>query len=184
MSGYDLGPANILLDVWVQENKNISYDENSKWARGAKVDFSLLSRFLDEPFFSQNAPKSTGRELFSKEWLHKKLDGFVTKPRDVQRTLLELSVKTIATEVKKYDIELLLVCGGGAKNEFLLEQLAQKLDSLNVSTTDSFGVNGDFMEAMAFAFFAYKRVHNEPLSLKAITGAKQNGVLGALYASD
>lgn len=43
--GYDIGPANILLDAWIQKNKNIKYDDNSLWAREGNVDFSLLSRF-------------------------------------------------------------------------------------------------------------------------------------------
>ena len=181
--GYDIGPANILMDLWIKKHKNKSFDEDSKWAREGEVDFSLLSRLLDEPFFSQNAPKSTGRELFSEEWLEDKLEGFFTKANDVQRTLLELSVITISKEVKKYNVELLLECGGGAKNDFFMELLAQKLDYIEVSNTDKFGVSGDFMEAMAFAYFAYKRVHNQSLDLKRITGASRDGILGALYAS-
>lgn len=181
--GYDAGPANILMDAWIQKNENKSFDEDSKWAREGVVDFALLSRLLEEPFFAKNAPKSTGRELFSIEWLEDKLYGFATRPQDVQRTLLELSVSVIAKEIKKYDVELVLACGGGANNSYFLEILAQKIDGIEVSTTDKFGVNGDFLEAMAFAYFAYKRVHNESLHLKSITGASRDGVLGALYAA-
>ncbi|MCW9025912.1 MAG: anhydro-N-acetylmuramic acid kinase, partial [Thiovulaceae bacterium] len=184
MLGYDVGPANMLLDIWVQKNKNKKFDKGSKWARDGKVDFGLLSRLLDEEFFSKSAPKSTGRELFSEEWLELKLAGSTAKPQDIQRTLLELSISVIAKEVKKYDIELLLACGGGANNEYFIELLAQKLDKIKVGTTDEFGVSGDFMEAMAFAYFAYKRMRNEELHLKNITGASRNGILGAVYAAN
>lgn len=184
MLGYDLGPANILLDIWIKKNKNKKFDKDSKWAREGSVDFGLLSRFLDEDFFSKKAPKSTGRELFNEEWLELKLRNFSTKAQDVQRTLLELSVSIIAKEVKKYEIELLLACGGGANNAYLIELLAQKLDGIKVCTTDKFGVNGDFLEAMAFAYFAYKRISNEELHLKSVTGASRNGILGAVYAAD
>ncbi|WP_373072561.1 anhydro-N-acetylmuramic acid kinase [Sulfurimonas sp.] len=182
--GYDIGPANILLDLWVQKNKNKKYDHNSEWAREGKVDFALLSKLLDEPFLSQCAPKSTGRELFGKEWLKKKLEGFSTRAEDVQRTLLEFSVSIIAKEVKKYKIKQLYICGGGAKNEYLVELISQKLDGIDVKTSDKLGVDSNFVEAMAFAYFAYKRVQKKPLELSRITGAKHNGVLGALYAHD
>jgi anhydro-N-acetylmuramic acid kinase len=182
--GYDIGPANILLDLWVQQNKNQMYDDNSKWAREGNVDFSLLSKLLDEPFLSQRAPKSTGRELFNKEWLDRKLYGFDTRPEDVQRTLLEFSVRIIAKEIKKYKIEQLYICGGGAKNEFFVELISQKLETIDVKSTDKLGIDSNFVEAMAFAYFAYKRVQNKPLELSRITGAKNNGILGALYAHD
>ena len=180
--GYDVGPANILLDAWIKKQKNKSYDDDSKWAREGKVDFALLSRLLDEEFFSQKAPKSTGRELFSLEWLEGKLDGFSTKPQDVQRTILELSIRVIAKEVNRYGIEQLLVCGGGVNNGYFIELLSQKLKDIKVSTTKQFGIDPDFVEAMAFAYFAYKRINNKPLQLKRITGANHDGVLGALYA--
>ena len=184
MYGYDVGPANILMDAWIQKNKNKKFDKNSKWAREGEVDFGLLSRLLDEEFFSKKAPKSTGRELFSKEWLDEKLDGLNLKPQNIQRTLLELSVIVIAREVKKYDLELLLACGGGANNGYFIELIAQKLDKIEVTTTDNYGVSGDFLEAMAFAYFAYKRIHKEELHLKTITGANSDGILGALYAAN
>jgi anhydro-N-acetylmuramic acid kinase len=182
--GYDVGPANMLLDIWIQKNKKKKFDDNSEWARDGKVDYALLSHLLNEPFFFQNAPKSTGRELFSSKWLDEKLEGFNTKPQDVQRTLLEFSVKVIVKEVKKYGVKQLYICGGGAKNEYFVELISQGLDGIDVKTTDKLGVDSNFVEAMAFAYFAYKRVHHKPLELSRITGAKHNGVLGALYAFD
>lgn len=182
--GYDIGPANMLLDYWIQQNKNKHYDHNSEWAREGSVDFGLLSRLLDEPFLAQSAPKSTGRELFSGEWLNSKMDGFDTRAVDVQRTLLEFSVIVIAKEVKKYNVKQLIICGGGAKNEFLIELVRQKLDGVDVKASDLIGIDSNFVEAMAFAYFAQRRIHNKPLDLGRITGAKRNGVLGALYAHD
>jgi len=182
--GYDIGPANMLLDYWVNKNKDEKYDYNSTWAREGSVDFGLLSKLLDEPFLKQKPPKSTGRELFSGEWLEKKLEGFSTRAENVQRTLLEFSVSIIAKEVKKYNIKELLICGGGAKNEFFVELIAQKLDRIDVKTSDSIGFDSNFVEAMAFAYFAQRRIHNKPLELSRITGARRNGVLGAIYAHD
>jgi anhydro-N-acetylmuramic acid kinase len=180
--GFDIGPANMLLDYWVFKNKKQTYDKDSKWARQGSVDFGLLSKFLDEPFLKQTAPKSTGRELFSGEWLEKKLKGFNTRAEDVQRTLLEFSVNIVAKEIKKYSIEQLFICGGGAKNGFYVELIAQKLDGVDVKTSDIISIDSNFVEAMAFAYFAQRRIHNKALELSRITGAKRNGVLGAVYA--
>lgn len=182
--GYDIGPANMLLDYWIQKNLNKNYDENSAWAREGNIDYALLSKLLDDPFLALKAPKSTGRELFNKEWLERKLVGFNTRPVDVQRTLLELSVIVIAKEIKKYKVEQLYICGGGAKNEYFVELISQKLHGVSVKTSDKLGVDSNFVEAMAFAYFAYKRVTKKPLELSRITGAKHNGILGALYAHD
>ncbi len=180
--GYDIGPANMLIDLWISKNKNEKYDHNSRWAREGSVDFGLLSRFLDEPFLNQSPPKSTGRELFNEKWLEKKLEGFNTRGEDVQRTLLEFSVGIIVKEVKKYKVKQLFVCGGGAKNEFFMELLSNKLDGVDVKASDAMGFDPSFVEAMAFAYFAQKRIHNKPLELSRITGAKRDGVLGAVYA--
>jgi anhydro-N-acetylmuramic acid kinase len=100
---------------------------------------------------------------------------------DIQRTLLELTAKTIADEVQKYDRELLLLCGGGAKNRFLFERISALLPTCEAAPTDSYGISADFMEAMAFAWLAYKRVHRQPVELCTVTGAKRNGLLGGLY---
>jgi anhydro-N-acetylmuramic acid kinase len=102
----------------------------------------------------------------------------------VQATLLELTVQSIAVEVQKYEIKELMVCGGGVNNAYLMDRLAQVLNGVEVSSTDEHGVSSEHMEAMIFAWLAYKRVHRETVELKSITGAKHNGILGGVYAKD
>ena len=70
------------------------------------------------------------------------------------------------------------------KNDFLMARLADELKNIDVKTTDEVGVNSDSLEAMAFAYLAYKRVHKQVVGLKDVTGASRDGVLGAIYASD
>ena len=182
--GYDTGCGNVLLDMWIMKNQNTPYDRDGSWAKSAEVNSALLDKFLDEPYFSQNYPKSTGRELFNQEWLNDKLKGFDILTCDVQATLLELSVRTIVDEVKKHDVELTLVCGGGVKNEYMMDRLAEELNHIEVSSTDSYSVSSDYMEAMAFAWLAYKRVNRERVELKDVTGASKNAILGGLYAGN
>jgi anhydro-N-acetylmuramic acid kinase len=102
------------------------------------------------------------------------------KNEDIQRTLLELTAQSIVNDVKKTKTELLIVCGGGAKNIFLMQRL-RELSMLEVVTSDEYGVSSDFMEAMTFAWLAYKRVHKQAPKLSLVTGAKKDSLLGGIY---
>jgi len=136
---------------------------------------------LSDAYFTKEPPKSTGREYFNPTWLANHLPLFETlKSEDVQRTLLELTAQSIAKDVTKADRELLILCGGGAKNSFLVQRLGE-LTAIEVQRSDELGVSSDALEAMAFAWFAYKRIKHETVDLKSVTGAKKNSILGAIY---
>jgi anhydro-N-acetylmuramic acid kinase len=71
-----------------------------------------------------------------------------------------------------------LLCGGGAKNTFLVERIKALMPNIEIAIAN----NSDQIEAMTFAWLAYKRVHNEKVNLKDVTGASENAVLGGIYA--
>lgn len=182
LRGYDTGPGNVLMDYWINECKNLPYDKGGEFSACGDVDEDLLNSFLSDDYFTKASPKSTGREYFNGTWLANHMPLFQSiKDEDIQRTLLELTAKSIANEVKKSATELLIVCGGGAKNDFLVTRLRQ-LCEVKVKISDDYGVSSDFVEAMAFAWLAYKRVHNEKVELSSVTGAIQNSILGGVYA--
>ena len=178
--GYDTGCGNVLMDMWIAKHNGSRYDKDGLWAKSGKVDYSLLEQMLDDDYFKQEYPKSTGREKFNREWL-KKFVGQTQNDKqqqaDIQRTLLELTAISISNEVLKFQRDILLLCGGGAKNSFLVERLKVMMPNIEVVIAD----NADSLEAMAFAWLAYKRIHREPVELKDVTGAKENSVLGGLY---
>lgn len=183
--GFDTGPGNVLMDLWVHKHQELRFDRDGSWAKTGKIDKALLATLLSEKFFEKEAPKSTGRELFNILWLGKLLRGHRTvSSEDVQATLLALTVESIAKEVRKYGIDELLVCGGGVHNAFLMERLAEELQGVSVSATDKLGVSSEQMEAMLFSWLAYKRINREAVELKSVTGASANGVLGGVYAKD
>ena len=183
--GFDTGPGNALMDLWVHKHQEVAFDKDGTWAKEGKVDEALLDTLLEEPYFSKGAPKSTGRELFNILWLGKILRGHrAVSSENVQATLLALTVETIVREVKRYDVEQLLVCGGGVHNNYLMQQLRQADSEVEIQSTDALGVSSEQMEAMIFAWLAYKRVHREEVDLSNVTGATRNGVLGSVYAKD
>jgi len=183
--GYDTGCGNVLMDMWILEHKNLAYDKDGSWAKSGKVNEELLKIMLADPYFNLSYPKSTGREYFNKKFLINYLETLARIPyKDVQATLLALTVKSIVKEIKRFDRKEILVCGGGAKNIFLMSELQRELSPSLVKTTDDYGVSGDDVEAMIFAWFAHKRLVEEPIALKSVTGANENRILGGLYASN
>ncbi|SFZ98585.1 Anhydro-N-acetylmuramic acid kinase [hydrothermal vent metagenome] len=181
--GYDTGCGNVLMDLWISEKQNLSYDKDGIWAKSGDIDYLLLDTMLEDDYFSLSYPKSTGREKFNKVWLEdcivrrgSKVCSLVLD-EDVQRTLLELTALSISNEVLKFNRDEVLICGGGAKNLFLIERLMALLPEVEVKIADY----ADDIEAMAFAWLAYKRIHKEVVNLKDVTGASDNAILGAIY---
>lgn len=182
--GYDTGCGNVLLDRWVSKHHNVSYDRDGIWARSGQVDYILLDKMMEDAYFHTPYPKSTGREKFNEVWLEEMIicreDVVCVRPlaQDVQRTLLELTALSISNEVLKFNTDVVLLCGGGAKNSFLVERIKALMPNIEVAIAQ----NADQIEAMTFAWLAYKRVHHEKVNLKDVTGARDNAVLGGIYA--
>ena len=185
--GYDTGPANMLLDAWVQQQCGQPFDADGAWAAQGRVNPLLLQHMLADPYFAAPPPKSTGREHFGMAWLQRQLAATAgtpsdTAPVDVMRTLLELSALSVAQAVARHaDAGELLVCGGGARNAFFMQRLAALLPGWQVAPTDTQGVPAQWMEAMAFAWFAQRTLRGLPASLPSVTGASRACVLGAVY---
>ena len=187
--GFDCGPANALLDYWAERHLGKPYDENGRFAASGTSHQPLLNVLLDEPFFAQQPPKSTGRDLFNAQWLEEKLKGFEALPAaDVQATLVALTALTVAREIERHapDTRAVYVCGGGARNPELMAGLEKALEmggvgSVPVATTDALGVPPHQVEALAFAWLAMRCFAREPVNLATVTGAEGNRVLGAIY---
>jgi len=183
--GYDTGCGNVLMDMWIQEQKNQPYDKNGIWAKSGKIHTVLLKKMLQDRYFSLKFPKSTGREYFNKNFLIKYLEPLGRIPsEDVQSTLLALTAYSIVNEIKKFKIKTLLVCGGGVYNTFLMSTLEKLLPAIEVKSTEAHNVSAENLEAMIFAWFAYKRLRQESIELKSVTGAKNNTILGGIYATN
>lgn len=184
-TGFDCGPANVLMDLWALRHTGQRFDADGTWAASGTIRPHLLDVLLQEPYFAAPPPKSTGRDLFNADWLDQRLQRFNApcRPEDVQATLCELTTLTCARAVTTHagDAAELLVCGGGALNKQLMRRLAQHLPGMAVRLTDDHGLPAQHVEAAAFAWLAYKHLHGEPGNLSAVTGAAGPRVLGALY---
>lgn len=179
--GYDTGPGNVLMDAWCKLHKQQAYDEHGQWAASGEVIPDLLNILLDDPYFSLPAPKSTGREHFNLAWLKPLLKEQYAK-QDVQATLSALTARTIANEIRRHWQQAeVIVCGGGAKNLWLMRQLEKYLEGFQVKTSEQRGVNSQDIEAMAFAWLAKRCIDRKAGNVSDVTGAQGKRILGAIY---
>jgi anhydro-N-acetylmuramic acid kinase len=184
VSGFDTGPANRLLDAWISRHRRVSFDGDRAWAGTGRCDPGLLEQLMNEPYLQQQPPKSTGRELFNLEWLDAKLAGVERRPEDVQATLLEYTAATVAADIRRYAPEAAVyACGGGARNAALLAALARRLAPNPVATTVALGLDPDYVEAMAFGWFARRTLAGLASNAPSVTGARGPRILGGIYRS-
>lgn len=184
VSGFDCGPGNALLDYWIGRHRGLAFDSNGDWAASGRVDAALLAQCLAEPYFSAAPPKSTGRDLFHPGWLEAQLAAFPQlAPADVQTTLAALTAEAIARDVRTGApaARRLIVCGGGARNAFVMARLAQALPGVAIETSDDYGVPVSQVEAIAFAWLARQCLLRLPGNVPTVTGAAGPRVLGAIY---
>lgn len=185
--GFDTGPGNALVDAWTQSRRGESFDANGDWARSGSCQSDLLAALLREPFYEGPPPKSTGKELFNLNYLETRLSAFPTLAEvDVQATLVELTAKSIADALDNHasDCRELVICGGGRNNGFLMERLAAVNATRTVRRAEELNVDGDAIEAAAFAYLAWQHIERIPGSASAVTGAQGPRVLGCLYPAN
>ena len=194
--GWDCGPANTLLDLAVSRfsQGRLSFDADGLWARCGRIDEALIARWLEEPYFRQTPPKSTGRESFGGADLERRLRdlGVEAEPptagepgpgraADALATLTAFSAAVVAADLARGPRPLeLLVAGGGGRNGVLLEQLRRRCRGCAVLSLEEAGIGVSEREALAFALLAWWHHRDHPASMPAVTGASVASRLGLL----
>lgn len=184
--GFDIGPGNTLLDQWNKQHKKTTFDKNGDWARSGNCNNTLLNELLNEPYFSEPHPKSTGQDLFNLAWLNQKiktLPNYQTiNAKDIQRTLSELTASSISNAIQSLNQETrpLYLCGGGVHNTHLVKQIKASLPKAQVSNTQDIGIHPDWVEAMGFAWLGYCRLNQINSNIPKVTGATRSVSLGTI----
>jgi anhydro-N-acetylmuramic acid kinase len=183
VTGFDTGPGNLLMDGWINQHQGAAFDEDGRWAASGAPDTALLQALLAEPFLALPPPKSTGRDLFHAQWLAAKLQNLpALRAEDVQATLTAFTATSLADAIRRSaaDAAGVYVCGGGARNTYLMRLLQEAL-TMPVARTDALGVASGAVEGLAFAWLAARFCDRLPGNLPAVTGARGSRILGALY---
>jgi anhydro-N-acetylmuramic acid kinase len=190
VQGWDCGPANTLLDLAVQRfsGGQQSFDAGGAWAARGKVQEAVVQRWLQEPYFRQAPPKSTGREQLGRNDLERRLQDLAQAqsapvealdPADALATLTAFSAAVVAQDLAQGPAVLeLLVAGGGARNGTLMHELRRRCRGLQLRPLAELGIGDSDREALAFALLAWWHHRGVSGSLPSVTGAPRPAVLG------
>lgn len=187
LSAYDIGPANALVDaVVVAEGLNErGYDADAAIARTGTIDDALLAALLADPYYVLAAPKSTGKEHFHLDYVRAHLDRLAADGREISvadlvRTLTELTVRTVAQDVRAAGIGFLAVSGGGCHNPLIMQGLRDALPEVEVVLADELGAPVDSKEAILFALIGWCTMHGVAAVTPGGTGAREPRILGTI----
>lgn len=188
VTGFDTGPGNALLDAWTRHRRGEPYDRDGASAAEGRVIEPLLAVLRRDSFVLAPPPKSTGKETYhlghvqracqDATQAHGRMD-----TADVQATLAEFTAWSVAFALRHWgpgsgDV---VVCGGGRHNADLMVRLGRYLGHFRLVTSDDLGVDGDALEAAAFAWFAYRTLAGKASSAPDVTGARGARILGAIH---
>ena len=171
---YDIGPGNCLIDEWIRKNSNDKFDNNGLIARSGKTDQLILNQAIDN--FSLNFDYNKSLDV-------KDFDIFFAKGLSLQdgaSTITEFSAKLIADGLSythgrdKASNYKWLVCGGGRKNEYLIECIKNNYNNLYLDPIEKYEIDGDFIESQAFAYLAIRSLEGMHISFPSTTRCKRS----------
>ncbi|MBF0381156.1 MAG: anhydro-N-acetylmuramic acid kinase, partial [Magnetococcales bacterium] len=185
----DTGPANTLIDLLAGKiagggDKGGFFYFYGIGAQTGKVNQQALDWLLEHEYLLQTFPKSTGREVFGKEYLDEFLTIFPNMfNNDGLATLTRFTAATVAIACQELFSQKqfrLVVCGGGAKNPTLLKMIADEMPTIEMVVSNELGVDADSLESQCFAWFAIRTLKGLTSSVPEATGSIRAGVLGAI----
>jgi anhydro-N-acetylmuramic acid kinase len=185
---FDTGPANMVIDQLMARFFGTSYDEGGAVAARGEVSSVLLDELLQDAYFEQKPPKSTGRERFGDAFVARmagRAEQLKLRAEDLVATAAMLTVESVARAYEHFGpsddpLDRLIVAGGGGHNAFIMDGLRKRLAPAVVETTDAHGIDPDAKEALCFAVLAHEFLNGVPTSLPRVTGASRPAMLGKL----
>ena len=183
IKGFDIGPGNCLIDEWMRNNSSYRYDEFGNIGKSGFVNELILNQAIDNFKIS-----SYSSSLDIKDFDTSFVRGLSLE--DGCATLTKFTAYLIANGIKychqlsNQIQEIYLICGGGRKNNFLIDCIKQELfnqKNIKIDIIDNYNFNGDFIESQAFGYLAIRSYLNLPISFPGTTGC-ENKVTGGVLA--
>lgn len=171
----DLGPGNCLIDEWIRRKTKKKFDNNGEVAKKGKTNDLILNQALDN--FDNRSNKNIS-SFDTKDFNLSFVRGLNIE--DGAATLTNFTAKIIESELINFLSDTknkpwkILVCGGGRKNLTLMEKI-KNITPKNwiIQSIDDYGINGDYVESQAFAYFAIRSFLGLPISFPKTTGCKK-----------
>ncbi len=187
---YDSGPGNMLIDdvIRIHTHGKENFDKDGKIACSGEVDYKILYHLLNNDYYKESPPKTTGREMFGREEakrLYKLVENKSIKLNVLISTLVQLTVDTICNSyedfiLSKWKIDEVILSGGGAFNPVIVERLMEKLKPIPLSISEKYQIPPDSKEAIAFAILANETIFTNYSNLPNVTGARSGAPLGKI----
>ena len=178
----DIGPGNCLIDEWIRRNKKGNYDIDGEFANCGKTNKLILNQALED---FENIPIKNINSFDVNDFEINFLRGLDLK--DGASTITDFTSSIIANKllevISKYNqkISKIILCGGGRKNEILIERIRKDTHNKFIfETTDDYGVDGDFVESQAFAYLAIRSFLKLPITFPNTTGCELPSTGGIL----
>jgi len=184
--GFDNGCGNIMIDYCMRKFFNLPYDEDGRIAESGNISEYWLNCLLEDEYYYNPPPKTTGREYFSPKYIENILKVAPPDKEDIIATLTALTAKTIAQSYERFvypsaHIKRVIIGGGGAYNNFMMKMLRKYLPKhIELNTHEDFGISNNYKEAMAFALLGYCTFYRIPNNVPSCTGAEKSVVMGKL----
>lgn len=185
---FDTGPGNVLIDtaVSVITGSAQTYDQDGERAAQGQIDEAWLADLMTHPYYAQQPPKTTGREVFGADMGAALVsEGRMRKlaDNDIIATLTALTAANIADAYQRFaptTVNEVIIGGGGARNPTLMTMLGDRLAPAPVIDHEAIGLDSESKEGLLFALLAYEAWHNRPGTHPALTGARHGSVLGQI----
>ena len=183
LNAYDIGPGNCLIDEWIRKNSVKKYDNEGFLAKSGEIDKLILSQALDNFNLGYDYKKSLDIKDF---------DIFFAKGLSLENgaaTITDFTAKLIADGINyihnkdNSKTQTCLVCGGGRKNKHLLERIKKNFKKLDINLSETYEVNGDFVESQAFAYLAIRSLEGMPISFPSTTRCNKPSTGGVIVTN-
>ena len=173
MLGTDIGPGMCLIDRWIRKKSKKNYDKSGKLAKSGKVNKLALDKLIRNFHQKENILNAGSIQSYDTKYFD---FSFVKNLslEDGAATLTEFTAKIIISAIKAEDRykEKIILCGGGRKNNFLVEKLKKECERIKL--IDEYKIDGDFVESQAFAYLAIRSYLGLPISFPETTGVKKS----------
>ena len=191
---FDTGPGNMVIDGLVHQltDGKQNFDNDGEWAGRGRVVKEWLDALMDQPYFSQPPPKSTGREMFGAGFVQDLLEEAKSREisdDDLMTTATALTAESIARAYERIlqpagPIDEIILSGGGVGNSTLVRMIHELLPECRLCSSDEFGLPSAAKEAISFAILANETIDCRPNNLPSATGASRAVVLGKVVLPD
>tara|TARA_Y100000590_G_scaffold170331_1_gene194956 strand:- start:369 stop:1469 length:1101 start_codon:yes stop_codon:yes gene_type:complete len=163
MISMDIGPGNCLIDKWMRVNSGKTFDHNGDVAKLGKIDKFILEQTIDNFYYYETSKK---KSLDINDFDISFAKGLSLE--DGAATITELTADILS---KKLSSSNIYVCGGGRKNQFLIDLIQKKIKN-KIIQIDELDIDGNFIESQAFGYLAIRSFLGLPISFPETTGCK------------